>query len=70
MLNYFFRLNGEKNSYGVYLGLYERKVFDRVRFREGIICEDILFTYDVYKNANKIGFSNQIKYYLSQKHYF
>ncbi len=59
---YFYRVDGGKSSYAVWNGLYKRETIQNIRFAEGEITEDVLFTYEVYKNNRSIAFSNQCKY--------
>ena len=59
---YFYRIHGEPSNYGVWCRLYKKTVLDGVRFVEGRINEDVLFTYDVYKNAKKLVISSSRKY--------
>lgn len=59
---YFYRMDGGKSSYAVWCGLYERDSIQNIKFLEGEITEDVLFTYQVYKNVSRIAFSNQCKY--------
>lgn len=59
---FFYRVNGEGNYYSAWNRLYKKSILEDVRFIEGKITEDVLFTYEVYKKANKMVFSNQKKY--------
>lgn len=45
-LDRFFRVHGEKNSYGVWLGLYSREMLAGFSFAEGRTCEDVLACFD------------------------
>lgn len=59
---YFYRLNGEKSSYAVWCGLYQRNAIEGIQFIEGEINEDVLFRYEVYKKIRRVVFSNLKKY--------
>lgn len=60
---FFYRLNGEASLYGVYNRLYKRKTISGIRFMENKITEDVLYTYQVYKEAKRLVVSNLVKYY-------
>lgn len=60
---FFFRLDGGKSFFSVWNGLYKREVLEDIRFLEGQINEDVYFTYEVYKKADQIVFSNLKKYF-------
>lgn len=61
--NFFYRLNGEPSFYSVWNRLYRKSVVKFIRFWDGKINEDVLYTYEAYKSANSLAVSNQIKYY-------
>lgn len=60
--DFFYRVNGEPSCYSIWNRLFKKEVLQDVRFIEGKITEDVLFTYDVYKNTKKIVSSNLRKY--------
>lgn len=59
---YFYRIHGEPSNYAVWCRLYRKSVLDGVRFIDGRINEDVLFTYDAYQNAGKLAISSMRKY--------
>lgn len=63
IMEYFYRLNKEQSNYSVWNRVFSRKCLEQVSFLEGYITEDVLFTFDSYRNASKVVISNQIKYY-------
>lgn len=56
--NYFYRVNGEKSSYGVWCGIYDTRAIRHIRFIEGKITEDVMYTYEIYQAVRKIVFSS------------
>lgn len=60
---FFYRVDGEESNYAVWTRLYKIETLRNVSFLEGKINEDVLFTYDVYKNIKKLVVSNAKKYF-------
>lgn len=60
---FFYRMHCEKSNYAVWGTLYSKRLMEKLRFREGIITEDVLFTYDACCAADKIVFSDLRKYF-------
>ena len=58
----FFRTHGEKSFYSVWNRIYKRDIVKDIYFIENMINEDVLFTYEIYKKANKIAFLPSKKY--------
>lgn len=58
----FFRTHGEKSFYSVWNRIYKRDMVKNIYFIENLINEDVLFTYEIYKKANKIAFLPSKKY--------
>lgn len=46
--------------------LYDRKIFDKIRFPVGKKCEDIAVSYRIYDTAERLVETNQIYYYYRQ----
>lgn len=67
LMKYFYRLNKEISNYSVCNRVFSKKCLEKVSFLEGYITEDVLFTFNSYKNADKVVISNQIKYYYDMK---
>ncbi|SFG64096.1 glycosyltransferase family 2 protein [Oribacterium sp. WCC10] len=65
LMRLFFRVDGSKSSYAVWRGLYATELLKGIKFIEGIITEDVPFTYEIYKQTNKAVFTNEKLY-----HYF
>ena len=65
LMRLFFRIDGGKSSYAVWRGLYKAELIEGMRFIEGIITEDVPFTYEVYSRCVSAAFTNRILY-----HYF
>lgn len=55
-----------KEAYSVCTSLFNRQLFDGLRFREGKINEDIDLKYKVLQRCKKIVYSNQKKYFYFQ----
>lgn len=53
---------GIPGSLGVIRGLYKRDLIKDLRFVEGRINEDMVFSYEVYNKASKVVFSTRICY--------
>lgn len=62
MMEFFYRIHGEPSRYSVWCCLYKAETIEKVRFVEGIINEDVMFTYKAYRNANKLAVSDSRKY--------
>lgn len=60
---FFFRADGGKSFFSVCNRLYKKRLLEGLGFEEGTINEDIFFTYEVYKKARIIVFSNLPKYF-------
>lgn len=54
------------SCWGVWGALYKTEVLENVRFREGKINEDIDYKYKILRNAQRMVYSNQKKYYYYQ----
>ncbi len=63
LARFFYRLDGGKSFFSVWNCLYKKELLKNIRFLENQINEDVYFTYEIYKKANKIVFSNLTKYY-------
>lgn len=63
LLQFFFRVNGEKSFYAVWNMLYKKEVLKEVYFPEGKITEDLLFNFKAYSNCRKYILSNCKKYF-------
>lgn len=59
----FYRMDGGKSFFSVWNGLYKKGLLEGISFLEGEINEDIYFTYEVYKKAGRVVFSNLKKYF-------
>lgn len=68
LMRLFFRVDDGSSSYAVWRALYRRELLDGVRFIEGIITEDVPFTYEIYRKCNKAVFTNQKLYFYFQNH--
>lgn len=55
-----------KEAYSVCTSLFNRQLFDGLRFREGKINEDIDLKYKVLQRCKKMVYSNQKKYFYFQ----
>lgn len=62
IMKFFFRIDGGGSFYSVWNRLYKKDIVQNIRFFEGVMTEDVLFTYEAYKAASKIIVSNQKKY--------
>ena len=60
---FFYRLDGGKSFFSVWNCLYQKNLLKDISFLENQINEDIYFTYEVYKKADRIIFSNLQKYF-------
>lgn len=60
---FFYRLDGGKSYFSVWNCLYQKSLLNHIQFLENQINEDIYFTYEVYKKADRIIFSNLQKYF-------
>lgn len=63
IMKFFFRIDGGESFYSVWNRLYKKDILQNIRFYEGTVTEDVMFTYEVYKIASKIIVSNQKKYF-------
>lgn len=63
LLQFFFRVNGEKSFYAVWNMLYKKEILENVYFPEGKITEDLLFNYKAYCNCKKYVLSSYKKYF-------
>lgn len=61
--HFFYRLDGGKSFFSVWNCLYKKELLKDIQFLENQINEDVYFTYEVYKKADKIVFSNLTKYF-------
>lgn len=66
LMEFFFRVNGELSNYAVWNRLYKKELLNDIRFVEGRINEDVLFSYEVFRKANGMIFSKQRKYLYFQ----
>lgn len=62
MLNYFFRLSGEKSNTSVWNKLIRKSILKDFSFVY-TICEDVEASYEFYKRATNMVVSNQILYH-------
>lgn len=62
MQDFFYRINGEPSYYAIWNRLYKREILSEIHFLEGKITEDVMFIYEVTKNAKSMVFSNKKKY--------
>ena len=62
IMKVFFRIDGQPSNYSIWNKLYRRSVVENIRFREGIITEDVAFSYEALKKANLVVLSNLEKY--------
>lgn len=53
-------------TYGVCRGLYKKNLFDGIRFQNGRINEDIVYSYQLYDRAKKVVASNKVAYFYFQ----
>ena len=60
--DFFYRINGEASNYAIWNRLYKKEVLAGIHFLEGKITEDVMFIYEVTKNAKKMAVSNKKKY--------
>lgn len=63
MLDYFFRIHGEKSNYSIWNKLIKREVLKNFSFIEGTISEDVAANFDFFMNASKMVTSNKILYF-------
>lgn len=63
MLDYFFRIHGEKSNYSIWNKLIKREVLKNFSFIEGTISEDVAANFDFFMNASKMVSSNKILYF-------
>lgn len=63
LLSFFYRMDGGKSFFTVCNRLYKKEILEGIGFEEGVINEDIYFTYEIYKKAKRIIFSNLPKYF-------
>lgn len=62
-----FLLSEDKFKYTVWNKLYQRKIFDTLRFEEGRIHEDVFFTYQAFGGSHKIVKVEEPLYYYRQR---
>lgn len=62
LMNIFFRTKNEASNYAVWKRLYKREVISGIKFPDGYVNEDVLFSYYVYRNTNYAVISNAPKY--------
>lgn len=63
IIQYYMRHSTKDSAeYSVCIGLYHRRLFDQLRFREGKVNEDIDFKYHLMFRCKSMVVSNQIKY--------
>ncbi len=64
MFDYFFRVNGEKSNTAVWKYLIKREIAQNLKFK-GRINEDVLYSFDLFCNANNmISTSRKLYYYF------
>lgn len=64
-LSLFFKINTQKNVQYAWAKLYKKKLFDNIKYPEGLTDEDVPATFNVILASNKIAYSTKIVY-----HYF
>ncbi len=62
LMDNFFRIRKEKSNYAVWKCLYKRKIVENIKFENGYINEDVLFSYFALLNVNCAVISNLPKY--------
>ena len=63
LMRLFFRVDGGKSLYSVWRGIYKRSIIAGIKFLEGSIAEDVLFTYAIYQKCQKAAFTNEKLYF-------
>lgn len=63
MMEYFFRVNGEKSNYSIWNKLIRRDALKNFSFIEGTISEDVAANFDFFSSATWMVSSNKILYY-------
>lgn len=63
MMEYFFRIHGEKSNYSIWNKLIRRGVLDDFSFVEGTISEDVAASFDFFTRAQQMVSSNKVLYF-------
>lgn len=63
MMEYFFRIHGEKSNYSIWNKLIRRDILDDFSFVEGTISEDVAASFDFFTRAQQMVSSNKVLYF-------
>lgn len=47
--------------------LYSKKLFEKIKYPEGEICEDLATTYKIFSSAKRVSFNSNIMYFYRQR---
>lgn len=64
-LNYFFKINNQKNVQYSWGKLYKKVLFEDISFPENIVAEDIITTFRIIMKSKRIVYSNKLVYHYS-----
>lgn len=63
MMEYFFRIHGEKSNYSIWNKLIRRDVLKDFSFVEGTISEDVAASFDFFTSARQMVSSDKVLYF-------